>query len=80
LCNRTPEGVRLDVVREPPPAVDLDHRQPLPVGRLERRIAADVHLTELEAELVAELPHPDERALAQMAPVGVVDDDLRGYG
>ena len=43
-------------------------------------MAADVHLTELEAELVAELPHPDERALAQMAPVGVVDDDLRGYG
>jgi hypothetical protein len=77
LCNRSPERIRLDVVREPPAAVDLDHRQPLPIRRLERGSAADVYLAELEAELVAELPHLHERALAQMATLGVVDDDVR---
>jgi hypothetical protein len=44
LCNRTPECSELDVVREAPPAVDLDHRQPFAIGRLERGIPADVDL------------------------------------
>ena len=58
------------------PAVDLDHRQPLAIGLLEGRIAGDVDLAQLEPELVAEPPHLLERALAEMAPLRVVDDDL----
>jgi hypothetical protein len=82
LCNRSPEGFGLDVVREAAPAVDLDDGQPLPILRLERRVAADVHLAQLEAELVPQRPHLRERALAQVAAFRVVDDDLRalGYG
>jgi hypothetical protein len=79
LCNRSPEGLGLDVVRAATPAVDLDDGQPLPVLGLERRVAADVHLAQLEAELVPERPHLGERALAQVAALRVVDDDF-GYG
>jgi hypothetical protein len=79
LCNRFPQGLGLDVVREAAPAVDLDDRQPLPVLGLERRVAGDVHLAQLEAELVPERPHLRERALAQVAALRVINDDL-GYG
>jgi hypothetical protein len=80
LCNRPPEGVRLHVVREPAPAVDLDDRQPFPVLGLERRVARDVDLVELEAELGVEAAHDLECAPAQMAPFGVVHGDTRHYG
>jgi hypothetical protein len=73
LCNRTPECSELDVVREAPPAVDLDHRQPLPIGRLERRIPADVDLAQLESELVLQPAHLLERALAEVATLRVED-------
>jgi hypothetical protein len=53
LCNCAPERVRVDVVHEPAPAVDLDDRDPLPVRRLELGIAVDRNLRQLEAELVA---------------------------
>jgi hypothetical protein len=79
LCNRPAEGVALDVVRETAPAVDLDDREPLPVLGLEGRVAADVHLPQLEAEL---LPESDDHAaglLAQVAAGSVVEDDL-DYG
>ena len=79
MCNRSTEGLGLDVVGETAPAVHLDDGQPLPVLGLERRVAADVHLAQLEAELVPELAHLCERALAQVAAFRVVDDDL-GYG
>ena len=79
MCNRSPEGLGLDVIGEATAAVDLHNRQPLPVFRLQGRIAADVHLAQLEAELVPERPHLCERALAQVAAFRVVDDDL-GYG
>jgi hypothetical protein len=77
LCNRTPERIGLEVVGEPPPAIDLDDREPLPVAGLELRIARDVDLAELEVELVAEAAQLLERALAEMAPGCVVDGDLR---
>jgi hypothetical protein len=80
LCNRTAEGVDLYVVCEAPFAVDLDDRQPLPVGRLEGGIPGDVDLAQLEAELVTQCPHLVERALAEVAAFGVVDDDLRLTG
>jgi hypothetical protein len=76
LCNRTAEGVELNVVCEAPFAVDLDDRQPLPVYRLEARIAGDVDLAQLEAELIPQRPHLVESALAEVAAFGVVDDDL----
>jgi hypothetical protein len=65
------------VVRKTPPAVDLDDRDPLPVGGLERLVAADVDLAKLELELLAERPNLRQRALAEVAALGVVDDDLR---
>jgi hypothetical protein len=65
------------VVGKTPPAVDLDDRDPLPVRGLERLVAADVDLAELEFELPAERPYLRQRPLAQVAPSGVVDDNLR---
>jgi hypothetical protein len=80
LCNRTAEGVHLHVVRKPPPAVDLDDRQPLPVLRLEGGVPGDVDLAQVEPELPLQLPHLLERSLAEVAALGVVDDDVGGYG
>jgi hypothetical protein len=80
LCNRTAERIELNVIGEPPPAVDLDDRQPLPIGRLELGIACDVDLPQLEPELLVEAPNLLERSLAQMAPLRVVEHDLRLMG
>ena len=79
MCNRSPQRIGLHVVHEAPPAVDLDHREPLPVFRLKDRVAADVDLAQVEAELVAERAHLRERALAQVTAFSVVNDDF-GYG
>ena len=79
MCNRFPERIGLDVVRETAPAVDLDHREPLPILGLEGGVAADVHLPQIEAELVTERAHLLERALAQVTAFRVKDGDL-GYG
>jgi hypothetical protein len=68
------ERLDLDVVRKPPPSVDLDDRQPLPVRRLELGIAADVDLLEGEGELLAEPANLLERPLAEVAAGRVVDD------
>jgi hypothetical protein len=73
LCNRTSERVELDVVREAPPAVDLDHRQPLAIGGLESRVSADVDLAQLEPELVSEPPQLRQRALAKVTALRVED-------
>ena len=79
MCNRSAERFGLDVVRETAPAVDLDHRQPLPVLGLEGRVAADVDLAQVEADLVAERAHLRERPLAQVTAFSVVNGYL-GYG
>jgi hypothetical protein len=79
LCNRPPERIRLHVVREAAPAVDLDHGQPFPVFGLEDGVAGDVDLAQVEAELLAELGDHATGLLAEMAALGVVDDDV-GYG
>jgi hypothetical protein len=65
------------VVGKTPPAVDLDHRDPLAVRRLELRVPADVDLSQLEAELHAQPAHLLERALAEVAALRVIDDYLR---
>jgi hypothetical protein len=77
LCNRSAEGLRLDVVRESAPSVDLDHREPLAVLRLERRVAGDVDLPQRKAQLVPQRSELLEGALAKMAALRVVDDDRR---
>jgi hypothetical protein len=80
LCNRRTEHVGLDVVRETPPPVDLDDRQPLAVFGLEPLVACDVDLPQGEAELRLELPDLREGSLAEVAALCVVDDDVGGYG
>jgi hypothetical protein len=77
--HRAAERVLLQVVDEPPLAVDLDHRQPLAVRPLELGIAADVDLLEIEVELVAQAGDLLPRALAEVAALRVEDDDAR-YG
>jgi hypothetical protein len=79
LCNRSPEGVGLHVVRETAPAVDLDHGEPFPVLRLERRVAGDVDLPEVEAKLPLELGDHAASPLTQVAARRVVQRDA-GYG
>jgi hypothetical protein len=73
------EAVRVDVVHERALSVDLDHRQPLAVARLELGVAGDVHLGELEPELVAQRPDRLLRPLAQVAARRVIERDAR-YG
>ena len=80
MCNRSTERIDLNVIREAPPTVDLDHRQPLPIGSLEGGIAADVDLLEHESELLPQRAHLAERAVAEVAALGVVDDNASGYG
>jgi hypothetical protein len=74
------EGGRVDVVHERALAADLDDREPLPIAGLELRIARDVHLRQLERELVAQPGDDCARPLAEVASLGVVEDDLRRYG
>ncbi len=74
------QGVRVDVVDERALPVHLDHGQPFAVARLELRVASDVDLLELEGELVADGPDDGTRALAEVAPGGVVNDDAFRYG
>jgi hypothetical protein len=40
----------------------------------------DVDLAQVESELRLQLSNLRERALAQVAALGVVDDDVGGYG
>jgi hypothetical protein len=79
LCNRTAKRVRVDVVDETPPSVDLDHGDPLAVLRLELVVAVDRDLPQLEAELIARRADDAPRRRAKMAARGGVEDDLR-YG
>ena len=63
---------RLDEIGERALAVDLDHRKRFAISRLQGGVAADVH----RLELVSADPGDDlERPRAEMAAVGVVDDD-----
>jgi hypothetical protein len=66
------------VVDERALAVDLDHRQPLTVAGLELGVAADVDLTELEAQLVACRGDDPAGSLAEVAALRVVEDDPAG--
>jgi hypothetical protein len=79
LCELSAQGVRRNEVDERLHAVDLEHRNQLPVARLELRVAVDRDLLELEPELVTQRGDGLAGALAQVAPGGPVQPD-EGYG
>ena len=79
MCDLPAERLRLDEVRECALAVDLYHRQPLAVAGLELRFAPDVYLLQVEPQLVPRRVHDPARGGAEVAPLGVVEDDV-GYG
>jgi hypothetical protein len=79
LCNRAAQRVRVHVVDEAAPAVDLDDRDPLAVLVLERGVAVDRNLAQLEAELVLRGSDDAAGRRAEMAASRGEEDDLR-YG
>src|SRR5437763_7863734 len=77
LCGEAPpEALRLDVVDEPSLAVDLHDREQLAVAGLELGVAGDVHLAEVEVELLAQRGELRPRPLAEVAPLRVVEHDV----
>ena len=81
MCELAPEPAGIHVVDERPPAADLHDRQELTVASLEIGVARDVDDGEREAELGPQLLDDRARAIAQVAALRVVEDDLgRGYG
>jgi len=81
LCSRefAPERPGLDVVGADPLAVDLDHGNQLAVARLELGVAVDQDLGELEPELVAKLEELGARPFAEVASLGLVENEPRRW-
>ena len=79
LCNRPAERIRVHVVDEAPPPVDLHDRDPLAVGGLELGVAVDRDLPQLEAELLVRSRHDAPCRLAEVAARRGEEDDF-GYG
>ena len=79
MCGRESpsERLRLHVVRADALAVQLDDRDQLAVARLQLRIAVDRDLLGLEPELLGEGRQLALRALAEMAPRRLVENDSR---
>jgi hypothetical protein len=69
------ERVLVDVVDEGALALDLHHRYPFTIPALQLGPTGYVDLGQLEPELVAQRTNLLERALAEVAAVGVVDGD-----
>jgi hypothetical protein len=80
LCDPPPERIDVDEVREGLLAVDLDDRQQLPVPRLQLRVARDVHLLEIELDVLPDRSERRPRPLAEAARLRRVENDLRRYG
>jgi hypothetical protein len=68
------------VVREHPLAVDLHHREPLPIPSFELRIAADVDLLELERMTDTNVVEHRARPLAEVAPDRGEERNASAYG
>jgi hypothetical protein len=79
LCGRElpPKRLRLNVVGADSLTVDLDDGDQLAVAPLELRFAVDRHLLELEAELAAKCVQGRRRALTQMTPIRLEENDAR---
>jgi hypothetical protein len=73
-CEFATQALRLDVVDERALAVDLDDGDPLAVGGLELRDAADVDLLEVGALCLQDR----SRTVTEMAPAGRVEPDPYG--
>jgi hypothetical protein len=69
----------VNVVDETPAAVDLHDRDPLPVLGLERGVAVDRDLSQLEPQLVPRSADDAAGRLAEVAAGRGVEDDV-GYG
>src|SRR5262249_12894019 len=73
--NRPAEGVTqrvlLDAVHRKPPAVELDHGQPLPVAPLQLGDAGDVDLGQREPQLG---PQPGQLLAGDLAEMAVAGD------
>jgi hypothetical protein len=70
----------MDVVGEDPLAIDLHDRQPFAVAGLERRIAADVDLLELERMVGTHGLEHRASPLAEVAAGRGEERDADGYG
>ena len=70
-----PQGRLVDVVDEGALAVDLDHRQPLAVARLQLGSSGDVDLRVRETELALQRRDLRSGALAEGAALRVVEGD-----
>ena len=69
------------MVDERLPAVDLDHRDQLPVASLELVVRRDVDLAVVELEVAPELAELRTCALAEVTALRVEEDDVRAaYG
>jgi hypothetical protein len=78
LCGHfATKGIWVYVVDKGPLSVDLHDREPLPVARLQRGIAVDLDLLEVERGLLPNLGDDPTRPLAQVARRRVIQDDLR---
>ena len=79
MCDLLAQRIGLHEVRERTLAVDLDDGEPLAILRLELGVPADVHLIEVEPEVGPRGLDDAPRSRAEMAALGVVEDDS-GYG
>jgi hypothetical protein len=79
-CQLPPKRLRLNVVRADALAVELDHRDQLAVTPLELRVAVDRDLADGEPQLLAQGEELRTRPLAQVASLGLVEDDAGFYG
>jgi hypothetical protein len=78
LCGHfAAKGIGVDVVDKGPLAVDLQHREPLAVARLQPGVAIDLDLFELERDLLPNLRDYPPCPLAEMTTLSVVENDLR---
>src|SRR5207302_7424386 len=82
LCSEAaPEPLRLDVIDERADAVDLHDGDQLTIARLELLVAGDVDLAQVELELGAQLVELRPRALAEVAALRAIEDDVSpAYG
>ena len=79
-AEATPQVVRVDPVDGEALAIELEDGQPRSVEPLELRIAGDVDLAELEAELGLKRRQVFARALAEVAVAGDVEGEfVQGY-
>jgi hypothetical protein len=77
LCGYfAPKGIWIHVIDESALAVDLHDRKPPAILRLEPRVPTDVDFIEFEVDLIADLFENGAGPFAEVAALGVIEDDL----